>query len=449
MLQTEYENRMKALLGDGYADYLRAMSSQPEKAIRINTNKISNADFVGAFPFATENVPFDENALYVNVGTEDKLGNLPLHFAGGFYVQEPSAMTPVASLPIKKDMRVLDMCAAPGGKSIQALSRLVGTGYLVANEISPSRCAVLMGNIERMGYKNAIVTNLDSDAVASVYAGAFDAVICDAPCSGEGMMRKLDIARNEWSVQNVVKCAERQAQILDNAARCVAPGGYLLYSTCTFSTEEDECIVSDFLSRHPDFELIDAPDEVKAQTVCGIGMEKARRFYPHTGRGEGQFLSVMRRTSSSFADSEITQKPDRYPADELRVINVFLTETIGYIPDGALIKHGDTYSLMPSGAILPPHSVYAAGVKIGQVQKGRIVPHHQYFSAFGAEFKNRIDLHSSDNDAAKYIGGNVIDAHGAAVGWAAVTIDGCAIGGAKVSDGQAKNHFPKGLRKTI
>jgi len=444
MLPDGFVSRMKTLLGGSFDAFMRSYDAPPSRALRVNTKKIQPERFLEAFPHDCEKIPYAENGYFINVDAEEKIGLHPLHHAGAFYVQEPSAMAPLCAVDIKPDFKVLDVCAAPGGKSSQAAEMLFG-GVLVSNEISQSRAAALMGNIERQGFDNVIVTNTDSKTLAEWYRGVFDLVICDAPCSGEGMFRKNPDAVLEWSEENVKSSAARQKEILKNAASAVRCGGYLLYSTCTFSPDEDEGAVSDFLCDHADFSLVDVGGALKDATSPGVDMTQARRFYPHLSRGEGQFFALMRRSGDVI--SEITYKDGsrELTADEMKTVRAFLDDVFDSTPVGRIAAVGKTVCLLPDFPV-PPRSVFAAGIKIGEIEKGRVVPHHQLFSALGSKMKRKVEL--NDERIKKYIGGDVIAAD-VPNGWCAVTHCGCAVGGAKAVDGTLKNHYPKGLRRKI
>ena len=259
MLPIDFTNRMKAILGEEYEKFEASYSEVPVRSFRVNTNKISEENFEKINLFGGKKIPYAENGFYFSC---DGIGNHPYHHAGMIYIQEPSAMAPVASVDIQPGWNILDLCASPGGKSTQAAAQNPD-GVLVSNEIIPSRCKTLTGNIERMGFRNVITTCTDAKKIASLYGEVFDLVIVDAPCSGEGMFRKDENAQNEWSVENVLHCAERQREILDEIKTTVKPGGLLLYSTCTFSLEENEKNVDWFLNENDNFELIDVKDCAK------------------------------------------------------------------------------------------------------------------------------------------------------------------------------------------
>ena len=438
---------MKLLLGASYGEFLNEYEKTPSRALRMNGIYSDPAALDGDIPFALTPVPFDGGAFYFEAESDERPGSTALHHAGAFYIQEPSAMSPLSSVDIKEDAKILDICASPGGKSIQAAMK-ARNGVIVSNEIVPSRAATLMGNIERMGIRNAIVTNTDSDALASWYRGVFNLVICDAPCSGEGMFRKNPLAVSEWSPENVKMCAERQRVILDNAAKTVAEGGYLLYSTCTFSLEENEMQVDSFLTRHPGFSLCEVRREVKDHTADGVlfdgcahgDITKCRRFYPHISRGEGQFFALMQRNEAVTEQINHKNSTGKLTAADEKTVSDFLKENVEESGNIALV--GKTVSLAPDFPV-PPFSVYSAGVKVGEVQKGRVVPHHQFFSALGQSFVRKTEL--DEAQIVKYLAGETFAAD-APDGWCAVTVKGIPLGGAKAVSGTVKNHYPKGLR---
>ena len=445
-LPTQFVSRMKTLLGEDYPLYEKAMSEPPVRALRVNTDKISVDDFKAACPFELEPIPYVENGFYFE---QEKVGNHPFHHAGFFYVQEPAAMAPAECVKVEPDWWVLDMCAAPGGKSTQLKNKLGEKGVLVSNEIIPSRCKILTGNIERLGLKNCITTCMDTTRLASLYPNTFNLVMVDAPCSGEGMFRKEEIAVSEWSPDNVTMCATRQAEILENAAQVVKGGGYIIYATCTFSIEENEMTVDNFLKKHPEFELVPVSDSVQKATADGIEFEGcackniryARRFYPHINKGEGQFMALLHNTCEEaigFAPKNTLQKIDK-------VITDFLDDTlVDYDKNYVQIYNGNPVYFTPDFSV-SKGTAFMCGVTIGEVRKNYIQPHHQFFSAMGISFKRKIDLAPDDERLHKYLRGEQIEVD-CPNGWAVVTICGCALGGAKVVSGVAKNHYPKGLR---
>ena len=452
-LHVAFEERMKNLLGDGYDSFITAVTNEkPTKGLFVN--KLPENSSVCSF--CTAKMPFFDGGYYFDI---DGIGNLPIHHAGGIYIQDPSAMASVGAVSGKVFTNVLDMCASPGGKSLGISRQMDNKGILVSNEYVPSRCKTLVGNIERFGIKNAIVTNYDmteNTELCDIYENFFDLVICDAPCSGEGMFRKYpEEAISEWSVENVLLCAERQKAILENAASFVCEGGLLLYSTCTFSLDENEMQADAFLSRHPEFELIPVSQEVQSATAEGYifdgclheSIKHTRRFYPHLSKGEGQFIALFRKNESHAQDKKDKYKsPLLKPSDlEMKIFSDFIKKAIDGFDLSKVFKYNENLVYIDFDAKIPSKKVFACGVKLGEVIKSRFEPHHQFFKCFGKDLKNRVELFGEDERIAKYLHGEVIEAD-IENGWCAVMYEGLTLGGGKAVDGTVKNHYPKGLR---
>ena len=446
MLPIDFSNRMKEILGTDFEKFEAAFSELPVRSFRVNTNKISKENFEKINPFGGEKIPYAENGFYFDC---DGIGNHPYHHAGMIYIQEPSAMAAVAGVEIQSDRNILDLCASPGGKSTQAAAK-IPDGILVSNEIVPSRCKTLTGNIERMGYKNVITTCTDAKKLASLFGEVFDLVIVDAPCSGEGMFRKDENAQTEWSLENVIRCAERQHEILDEIKSVLKIGGLLLYSTCTFSLEENEKNVDRFLSENKNFELISVDENLKKFTADGINFDgcrtenisECRRFYPHLAKGEGQFFALMRKTDGTVIEELPQTALCEIPKNEQKIIFDFLDETLTDYDKKAVKKYKENFVYFSSDFPVP-YGAFSCGVTIGSLQKNYIKPHHQFFSAMGKMFRQKIELDLEQ--AKKYIHGETVPCEFER-GWCAVMTGGCPIGGAKAVGGTAKNHYPKGLR---
>lgn len=476
-LPSEFEDRMKNLAGFDIEKYKKEIKNNSAvKAFHVNGLKISGDELENTVDFPTKKVEFTDDGYYFE---HEYIGKTPLHHAGAFYVQEPSAMCPVAAVDIKPDWKVLDMCASPGGKSIQIANKLEKDGALISNEIVPSRCKKLVGNFERMGIRNAVVTNADSATVGKWYENVFDLVLVDAPCSGEGMFRKSESAIADWSMENVIMCAERQAQILQNVAGTVKAGGYLLYSTCTFSLEENEMNVDRFLRTHPEFVLQKLSDSIVANTAEGIkfdccavcNISYTRRFYPYISKGEGQFIALMKKngdvdaepdgTATSDTSERILYKNGCRPLtkEEMKITRSFLHDIVqdyenlfnddSQLHGYGIKKYNNNIVIVSDIIPVPEYKVFSCGVKIGEIIKNRIVPHHQFFMAYGNYFKRKINLDCGSGQAAQYIGGMGFDCPNIDDGWASVLINNCTVGGAKVVNGYVKNHYPKGLRDTV
>ena len=445
-LPLEFTERMKRILGDEYEAFEKAMHEPCVKAYRVNTDKISLQDFEKINPFGKERIPYVETGCYLEY---DKAGNHPYHHAGMIYVQDPGAMATAECVEIQPDWYILDTCSAPGGKSTQLKNKLGENGVLVSNEIIASRCKILTGNVERLGLKNTVTTCMDTKKLAKTFPKAFDLVMVDAPCSGEGMFRKDDIAIDEWSEDNVKMCAQRQAEILENAAVCVKNGGYIVYATCTYSLEENEMTVDAFLAGHPDFEIVPVKQEVRSATAQGIKFDGcrcdnihfARRFYPHKSKGEGQFMAVLRNTAPEENAKSAPTKPEKQD----KAVFDFLDSVLTHFNKSHVRMYNGTPVYFTPDFDVPKGTAFCCGVTIGEIKKNYILPHHQFFMAMGDKFKRKIELTADSEEIKKYLHGEEISVE-CENGWAVVTVDGCAVGGAKVSNGTAKNHYPKGLR---
>ena len=437
---------MKALLGEEYEDYEKALGEPPVRAYRVNTDKISVEDFEKICPFPHEKIPYCDNGFYF---TYDKIGNHPFHHAGMIYVQEPGAMAPAECIDFAPEWKVLDLCAAPGGKSTQMKNKLGEKGGLVSNEIIPSRCKILTGNIERLGLKNVITTCADTERLTRLFGRDFDLIMADAPCSGEGMFRKEEAAVSEWSEENVLLCAERQLSILDNAVMLLKNSGYIIYATCTFSLEENEKVIDSFLRKYPEFELIEVTERVKNSTCDGIRFEGCetenihfcRRFYPHKSRGEGQFMALLHST----AEPSPTKKEEKKTKEkENKLVTEFLDSVLTDYDKANVTVNGDRVGYFTKDFPVPS-ACFSCGVTVGEIKKSYILPHHQFFMAMGDKFKRKIDLGADSPELMKYLHGEEISAD-TENGWAVVTVNSCPVGGVKVVSGRGKNHYPKGLR---
>lgn len=411
-LPVPFKDRMRESLGGEYAQFLKSYERPAERAIRVNTLKITAQEFEKISP-----VPLDGKVEWENNGyycSADGLGRHVLHSAGLYYVQEPSAMCAVPRLEVKAGERVLDLCSAPGGKGTQIAQYMNGKGVLVLNEIDSSRCAVLKSNVERMGVRNALVTSLSPDKLASYYGNFFDKILVDAPCSGEGMFKKEEFALREWSLKNVTACALRQAKILESADKMLAGGGRLVYSTCTFATQEDEEQIENFLKLHSDYKL--------------LSMEK---LLPHRVRGEGHFCAVLQKGEGERREDF---KPFKTQNDGKTVsaFNNFID-----MPD--IRTFGDSLYSAVKG--LP--SEFRSGVRLGEVKNGRFEPSHALAMCLKKDDFESVEV--DEKTALNYLRGLTFECP-YKDGWRLVTYLDYPLGWCKVSKGIAKNHLPKGLR---
>lgn len=417
----DYLRRMQNILPD-FEEYKACLGQAPYKGIRVNTLKISAAEFKKISPFALEQIEWENNGFLIE---DEKPGRSVYHDAGLFYVQEPSAMCAAPLLDVKPGERVLDLCSAPGGKGTQLAQAMRGEGILVLNEKIPDRAKILLQNVERMGIVNAVVTNADPSELSERLEGYFDKVLVDAPCSGEGMLRKEAAAAENWSIANVEMCAARQKKILESAANLVAPGGMLVYSTCTFSEEEDERNAEWFIKEFPQFELL-------AQ----------RKIYPHREKGEGHFAALFRRS-----DGEKIRYKAWKPIADKRNINAwkeFEKEFLKKPLCGEFLTFGKNVCLVPGGLFsLDGLRVLRAGLLLGENAGSRFEPAHAL--ALGADRGNLtkvVDL--DDEEILRYLHGEELSAKDVR-GWCVAAYHGYPIGLAK-SGAAFKNHYPKGLR---
>ncbi|MBR2611470.1 MAG: SAM-dependent methyltransferase [Clostridia bacterium] len=450
MLPEQFKARMRLILGNEYDAFITALESERTSALRLNPLKASEDILSTLTPFTLQKIPhIDYGFRYTGAG----IGNTPAHHAGAIYVQDAGAMCAVEALSLFPGARVLDVCASPGGKSTQAAAKIGKDGFLVANEYVASRAKILVENFERLGLPSAMVLNLDTKELGAMFDGYFDAVICDAPCSGEGMFRKTDEAAAHWSEENIRMCAERQLEILLNIKNTVRAGGELLYSTCTYAPEENEEVVRAFLRACPDFTLSRVPQRIEEQTAPALpteGVENityARRFYPHRSEGEGQFIALFKRENVDVLQTVLYKDASKpLSREQERIINDFLKDVLSH-PEIVRPRELSGRLVHISGDMpIPQKKVFMGGVLLGEIRGKNFFPSHQFFSAFGKDFKRQVRLHEGDADVGAYLHGEEISAD-VENGWCAVLYEGVVLGGGKASAGRVKNHYPKGLRK--
>lgn len=514
MLPQEFLDRMEQMLGEEYPAFLESYEKKEQKALRLNPIKGDTGELKKLLPFLLSPIPWEKNGFCYDL--EETPGKRPYHEAGLYYIQEPSAMAPVSFLMADVcgkegsqepscGERILDLCAAPGGKTAQIAGAMEEAyqkgiwedrGIFISNEIHPARAKILSENVERMGIVHALVTNETPAHLAQLFEGYFTRILVDAPCSGEGMFRKNQEACEEWSAEHVRLCADRQAEILDCAASMLAPGGRLVYSTCTFAPEENEGSVAEFLARHPEFSV--------AKTALAEGMspgvpewayfragrqerderqlpceklETLRRtihLFPHKACGEGHYLAVLKKEGAAEepagrrgnavekGGNPAWQKrekhrengkktPGRAGAEFLSFARENLSEEIvrSYEEEGDYLRFGDQLYLAPKGLpALNGLKVLRPGLHLGTIRKDRFEPAH----ALALSLKPEQAVHKKDFPAEssfirEYLGGGTFPAEGEK-GWYLLTADGYSIGWGKLAGGVMKNHYPKGLRRS-
>ena len=429
MLPQEFLDRMQLQLGQEYPQFLLSLERPRAVALRFNPLKGE----IPTLPFVGDNVPWEPMGVYYDPASRPGLH--PYHEAGVYYLQEASAMAPVALLDPKPGEKICDLCAAPGGKTTQIAGRMAGEGFLLCNEINPKRAKILSRNLERMGVANALVTNEHPQNLAQKYAGFFDRVLVDAPCSGEGMFRKEEAAVTDWSPETVQMCANRQGEILHSAAQLVRPGGRLVYSTCTFAPEENEQAIAAFLQTHPEF----TPETVEAPWFAP-GPDGSFRMWPHKLLGEGHFAAVLRKTAGEEANVR-ESNGEKLPAQWQQ----FAKEMGIRLPEGKAVLFGQSLYWAPEAMPdIRGVRVLRPGLELGEVKKDRFQPAHA-LALWLKEAKTVWDLAYDSKEIAAYMHGETVTA--SVSGWCLVTVDGYSIGWGKGDGKVLKNHYPKGLRR--
>lgn len=434
MLNPIFLERMKEYLSDEYIDFYESFFKPNVRALRVNNHYISTSKFQKIFDFKIKKIPYIKNGFYLF--EELKAGFHPLHHAGAFYMQDPSAMIPANAISLSDDAFVLDLCSAPGGKATEIASK-IPKGCLIANEIDYKRSKILASNIERLGFNNVVVTNNKTEDFLRNFECCFDAIFIDAPCSGEGMFRKYPKGQELWSLDEVNICAARDKKIIDDAYKLLKKDGKLIYSTCTFSKEENEDIIS-YMSNKYDVEILSINDSLSSVMKKGF-IDNTYRFYPHISEGEGQFLAVVKKKDGVVR----TPKLAKFTSN----IKEFNDFRLKYLNDNIfnLIKRKDTLFYQSTEFDLSTLNVVNYGVMLGETLKGRFVPNHQIFKAFSKSFNNYINFDFNDVNVYKYLRGEQLFSC-VNDGYGVVFINGIALGGFKANNNFLNNLYPKGLR---
>lgn len=479
ILPHDFTERMQKLLKEEYQDFLASYEKERKYGLRFNPLKAANKSkeiFLSQMPFELEPVPWTDEGFYYRQSAQP--GKHAFHEAGAYYIQEPSAMAVVEVLAPKPGEQILDLCAAPGGKSTHIAGKMMGEGLLVSNEIIPGRAKILSQNIERMGIANAVVCNETPERLAESFPSYFDKILVDAPCSGEGMFRKDETAINEWSLENVKMCAGRQKMILENAASMLKSGGVLVYSTCTFSVEENEEMISSFLKEHEEFSIEKTELEgffepgkraqIEAWTENpATDIEHTIRLWPHKIDGEGHFIARIKKageryentvrikTAETHSKIEARKKKEKAGTDGIKLCRNFLTDELGlsiaineqFMKRGVFISFGEQIYLMPEHMIsIKGLKVVRPGLHLGTVKRDRFEPSHAlalYLS--GNDVARYYEM--NENETESYLHGDVFPCDSELKGWVLLATGGYSIGFGKAGNGQMKNHYPKGLRK--
>lgn len=436
---------MKQLLSkEDYDAYKKSVVEPPKKAIKLQLEKIDPNFFEKKSLFPFKKIQEVKGGYYV---TEEKLGNHPYHHAGLFYIQEPSAMLPPLLVPFQKNFKILDLCAAPGGKTL-SLSNQVPEGFVLSNEINYTRAKKLLSNVERLGLKNVLISSMSSKKLQQIYCGYFDVILIDAPCSGEGMFRKDSVAKKNWSKKRIEECSLIGQELLSDSASMLKENGYLIYSTCTFSLLENEQQIINFLKHHS-FQIVEISKKFDAITKPGMLIDsnyktdRAKRCYPYL-YGEGQFMIVLKKVEPIF-EKNIVNHLQELTQEETKIVNQALEESL--VKNDFLIqKYQNNIVVVPHKNLqVPKMTLLSCFVKLGEIVNGRFIFHHQFIKAYGSYFKKQCRLSLGDLRIKKYLKGEEIQSE-VEDGFGVIMVDDYPLGLYKAKNNTLKNHYPKGLR---
>ena len=439
-LSEKYLNKMKELLGDEYDDYLNSFNEKRIHSLRVNNAKISNEEFERICPFKIKRIPWIENGYYFD--ENDRPSKHPYYYAGLYYLQEPSAMTPANVLPIEKGDIVLDACAAPGGKSLELASKLGDSGLLVSNDISVSRAYSLLKNLELGGHKNIYVMAEDISKLSKKFVKSFDKILIDAPCSGEGMLRKDPSIIKEWEDKGNEYYANLQKDIVKSAVSMLKDGGMMVYSTCTFDKSEDEDIVSYILSLDDDLKL-ERINEYEGFTR-GIDMDEAIRLYPHKLQGEGHFVALVKKDTPKT----VTVKKKHVSKIDSKEAEEFIKLIKRDFDDGYFeIINNNLYFIPEYDFEKKGLRILRSGLLMGEIKKHSFEPSMALaLNLKMNEFKNVINLSVDDKRVISYLKGETISVPETKDGWVLVCVNGYSLGFGKMQSGILKNKYAKEWR---
>lgn len=452
-LPERFEEKMKKILGDEeFSAYQASLEQSRIFGLRVNTLKILPEELEQRLSFSLSPVPWCKEGFYYE--EKERPAKHPYYHAGLYYLQEPSAMSPGAVLPIEPGDKVLDLCAAPGGKSTQIAARMEGKGILVANDISATRAKALIKNVELFGIKNALILNETPKKIAERFPDYFDKILIDAPCSGEGMFRKEPDMIKSWGEEMTEFCCTQQKEILDQAAKMLKKDGILLYSTCTFAPEENEEAIQWFLNRHREFDLIPIKKEHGLEQGRPDWMEKGEkrmqgcaRLFPHKIKGEGHFLAMLSKKEGSTIKEEIS-KFSGEKEEKLKDFFAFAKENLNLKWKGSFqIIQEDLYLLPEETPNLSGLHLVRSGWYLGKLKKNRFEPSQAMAMALRKEEAKRTVCLELENPAVlKYLKGETLETPQAEDGWNLVLLDGFPLGWGKVQKGRMKNKYFSGWR---
>lgn len=452
-LPVDYLEQMKELLGEEFPKFLASYEEKPERSLRVNRLKLPPERLAELTTFHLEPVPWCQEAYYYQ-HEPDRPGKHPYHAAGLYYIQDASAMSPAEALEAKPGERILDLCAAPGGKTTQLAAKMQGEGILVANEIDRKRAGALVENLERCGVSNAVVLTENPTKMTKRFYEYFDRILIDAPCSGEGMFRKDPATMERWSSRLPEKCAELQKEILTAAIPMLQPGGRLVYSTCTFNPLENEQIVDWILEEYPEFQIVAVPQLAHYQPGRPEWSQSKRdelrltgRLWPHHLRGEGHFVAVLEKKAEELPRKKRLGKGKPLSPDAKKLLEKFWKETFPEpLTRGYFVTFGEHLYLLPEEfPSIEGLKVEKPGFYLGQLKRSHFQPSHALALASHPENVRHIRNYEANSDELRqYLQGDTLQSEGN--GWTLVTVDHFPIGWGKASGGYLKNHYPKWLR---
>jgi NOL1/NOP2/sun family putative RNA methylase len=484
-----FEDRMKSLLGEEYDSFIQSYSNPHFCGLRVNILKIATEEFENICPFSIKKIPWVSNGYYYSA--KEQPSKHPFYYAGLYYIQEPSAMTPASLLPISKGDRVLDICAAPGGKSTELGARLGGEGLLVSNDISNSRAKALLKNIELLGIANALIISEAPNRLADYFPEYFDKILIDAPCSGEGMFRKSPAIMKNWEQYGVDYYNKLQKDIILYAAQMLKPGGYMLYSTCTFSPEEDEGTVSYLLKQFPQFHVVDAVSDGITQKNSGVSydgfafgrpewlkpkeeycemseqrsleLKKCIRLWPHKINGEGHFIALLCKDSGDNScvshvsrQSIKMNRAYRRKNDGMKNNLLLSREALEFFQELHIVTDFKQFTVRENRVYLTPKGlpdlkglrILRQGLLLGEMKKQRFEPSQALANALKkSEYDKIINLQMDDPDVIHYLKCETLEPKGSFEnGWYLVCVDGFPLGWSKITNAHFKNKYLPGWR---
>lgn len=443
-LPEKFLEEMKELLKDEYDEFLSSYEEKRYSGLRANAIKISADELESICGFLGDKIPWSDTGYYFE--NDERPAKSPLYHAGLYYIQEPSAMSVVNNIDIEEGMRVLDICAAPGGKTINIASKLKNTGMIVANDISPARTKALLKNIELFGVTNAVVTSENQEKLLQMFPEFFDRIIIDAPCSGEGMFRKDEMLINSWE-RSRKESVEIQRSLLEHCSKMLKPGGRIIYSTCTFNMDENELAIKTFIDNNSEFKLIDIP-KINGFTSLDI-LPEAARLFPHRVNGEGHFLCLMQKEGQIEDNSEIKMSKKHFDRKKLPEAYIdFEKKNMNIELNGSFtLSENRLYMEAYPAPFAKGFKVLRNGLYLGEIKSSGFTPSQAFMMAMKQDdFKNILDIDQHDAQAAKYLKGETISALDKKDGFHAVAIEGHIVGYGKVQNEKLKNGYNKNWR---